>query len=386
MVGPTSACPQDRYVQGSAPRSARSALWQLAQPGRARYLTVAAALQIVAFAIAAATPGGAHQLIPILAGVALTIASLRLPRQEAAPHPLDCPSVAGAASVNEAIEVESEPKGDLSHVASAPCALPFMGERILLQADHHGISRLSQIASRLGRMPAARSRPWGELMARVSHDLRTPLNAVIGFSDVMNAELFGPVGNPRYREYARHIRDCGRELLKSAEDTLAMTCLLDQQAPSMTTIPLDLGEIVHEAWNFYGDEAESRGIRLSTDMPATLELIAERRPMRQILINLFSEALRRSAGDGVIGLMAHTDGDLVQLEVFVRGGPKLDDTGTSSLAVCLARALLELQGAALVEIDDPGTSWRAVTVLRKAVQPDFFNATGAFEPQAQSLC
>jgi signal transduction histidine kinase len=386
MVGPTSACPQDRYVQGSAPRSASAVLWQLAQPGRARYLTVAAALQIVAFAIAAVTPGGAHQLIPILAGVALTIASLRLPRLEAAPTPLDCPSAAGAASMNEAIEVTSEPKSDLSHVASAPCALPFMGERILLQADHPGLTRLTQIASRLGRMPAARSRPWGELMARVSHELRTPLNAVIGFSDVMNAELFGPVGNPRYREYARHIRDCGRELLKSAEDTLAMTCLLDQQAPSTTTIPLDLGEIVHEAWNFYGDEAESRGIRLSTDMPPTVDLVAERRPMRQILINLFSEALRRSANDGVIGLMAHTDGDLVQLEVFVRGGPKLDDTGTASLAVCLARALLELQGAALVEIDDQGSSWRAVTVLRKAVQPDFFNSTAAFDHPAPTLC
>ncbi len=112
-------------------------------------------------------------------------------------------------------------------------------------------------------MPAARSRPWGELMARVSHELRTPLNAVIGFSDVMNAEVFGPVGNPRYREYARHIRDCGRELLKSAEDTLAMTCLLDQQAPSATTIPIDLGEARARGSEFRAvTEAESRGIRL----------------------------------------------------------------------------------------------------------------------------
>ncbi len=247
MVGQTSACPQDQYVPGSAHRDAESWLPRLTRSRRVQYLTVAAGLQIFAFALAALTPGGAHHLIPILAGVALTIAVLLLPRQEAASQPLDCPAAAGAASVNEAHEVKSEPKSDLSHVGSAACALPFMGERILLQADHSGITRLTQIASRLGRMPATRSRPWGELMARVSHELRTPLNAVIGFSDVMNAELFGPVGNPRYREYARHIRDCGRELLKSAEDTLAMTCLLDQQAPSVTTIPIDLGEIVHEA-------------------------------------------------------------------------------------------------------------------------------------------
>lgn len=388
MVGQTSACPQDQYVLDSAQPNSAGLLPRLMTSRWGHYLSVAAGLQIVAFAIAMLAPGGLYHFLPALAGVALTVAILLLPRHEAAPYPLDRPSTAGAARKHEAHAAESEPHGDLSQVASAPCALPFMGERILLQpADQAGLSRLTQIASRLGRMPAARSRPWGELMARVSHELRTPLNAVIGFSDVMNAELFGPVGNPRYREYARHIRDCGRELLKSAEDTLAMTCLLDQQGPSATTIPLDLGEIVHEAWNFYGSEAASRGIGLSTDLPATLELVAERRPMRQILINLFSEALRRSGDNGVIGLIARCDGDLVQLEVVVRGGPKLDDTGTASLAICLARALLELQGAALVELNEPGSTWRALTVLRKSAQPDFFPAATPFEREpASSLC
>ena len=63
-------------------------------------------------------------------------------------------------------------------------------------------------------------------MARVNHELRTPLNAVIGFSEVMALEMFGPLGNERYQEYVRHIRDSAGDLLKSAEDTLALTALL----------------------------------------------------------------------------------------------------------------------------------------------------------------
>ncbi len=107
--------------------------------------------------------------------------------------------------------------------------------------------------------------------------------------------------------------------------------------------------------------------------------------MRQILINLFSRRCGAQPTKASSASMAHSDGDLVQLEVFVCGGPKLDDTGTASLAVCLARALLELQGAALVEVDDTGSSWRALTVLRKAAQPDFFNSMATFEHESAHL-
>jgi len=67
---------------------------------------------------------------------------------------------------------------------------------------------------------------WADLMSRINHELRTPLNAVIGFSEVMALEMFGPLGSERYQEYARYIRDSAGDLLKSAEDTLALTALL----------------------------------------------------------------------------------------------------------------------------------------------------------------
>ena len=62
-----------------------------------------------------------------------------------------------------------------------------------------------------------------QALATISHDLRTPLNAVIGFSEAMQRELFGPLGHDRYKDYAVHIRESGEQLLKAAEAMIAQT-------------------------------------------------------------------------------------------------------------------------------------------------------------------
>jgi K+-sensing histidine kinase KdpD len=218
-------------------------------------------------------------------------------------------------------------------------------------------------------------------MARVSHELRTPLNAVIGFSDVMQSELLGPVGHPRYREYARHIGDCGRDLLKSAEDTLAITCLLDHDHTATIATGVGLRTMVEEAWAFHSGPTSSHGLTLDAQIPDDLEVLVERRPMRQILINLFAEAVRRADARGSLGVAVTVDGDLAQIEVFLRGQPGAPSVGQASLPICLARALLELNGASLIEIDDPYSTWRAVTVLKCVAQSDFFTAV----PEAAAL-
>src|SRR5262249_58717452 len=64
------------------------------------------------------------------------------------------------------------------------------------------------------------SRSKTEFLANMSHELRTPLNAVIGFSDILIGQIFGPLGDSRYRDYARDIRDSGQHLLNLINDVL----------------------------------------------------------------------------------------------------------------------------------------------------------------------
>jgi K+-sensing histidine kinase KdpD len=211
---------------------------------------------------------------------------------------------------------------------------------------------------------AASAAAWGDLMARVSHDMRTPLNAVIGFSDVMGSELFGPVGDVRYREYITHIRDSGQELLRSAEDTLAITQLLGG-ADGETQRALPLHDMALAAMRRTGfDGADVR-------IEDGLEVLGDRQALQQVLCNLASEAKFRANGGGQASLTATAEDEFVIVEVMVAGGKQGAACSEASLNICVSRVLLELQGARLIEIERDGV-WRAVTVLSRAAQPDFF--------------
>jgi signal transduction histidine kinase len=62
-------------------------------------------------------------------------------------------------------------------------------------------------------------RARNDFLASMNHDLRTPLNAVIGFAQIIESEMHGKV-NPQYLEYAKHIQESGLELLAKIEDLL----------------------------------------------------------------------------------------------------------------------------------------------------------------------
>jgi len=64
------------------------------------------------------------------------------------------------------------------------------------------------------------ARAKSAFLAAMSHELKTPLNAVLGFAEIMQGEMFGPLGNPLYREYAGDIRASGGRLLAIINDLL----------------------------------------------------------------------------------------------------------------------------------------------------------------------
>ncbi len=261
-------------------------------------------------------------------------------------------------------------------IASAPRSTPpaaFKMSEIALER----VAQCSQVPARPSakrtRFAPERDRTWTELMARVNHDLRTPLNAVIGFSELMVLELFGPLGDERYQDYVQHIRDSAADLLKSAEDTLALTALTANPSRREGTSACDLEHLASEAWSFVCRKAAARAITFSPCIPADLEVLGEPRTLRQILVNMLSEAVARAAHGERVTLMGAIEGELVELAVSVSKERHAPTRKNGSLAICLARTLLEMQGTSLLEVVSSSHGWRAVTVLDRAVQPDFFS-------------
>jgi len=217
------------------------------------------------------------------------------------------------------------------------------------------------------------SQTWADLMARISHEIRTPLNAVIGFSDLMEREIFGPLGNDRYRDYLAHIRDSGEALLRSAEDTLALSSMLAVSAPDQRVQSSSLLALAHDAWLFVEPQASRRGIVLAVAIPEMLDVAGDRRAFRQALSNLMIEAVQRADDDSRIEIKAIALGDIVRVKVAAPHAKAQCRPSQPSLPICVARALLELQGTSLqTGVCDARDRWQATTVLDLAVQPDFF--------------
>jgi signal transduction histidine kinase len=268
----------------------------------------------------------------------------------------------------------------LSHADSALQTSPDSDSRtITLERQTQRLVEIADSASRARREAEMRGHLWAELTARMSHELRTPLNAVIGFSDLMNAELFGPLGHERYRDYARHIRECSRGLLKSTEDTLALTSTLARRDGAEAVRTLDLVDLLNDACAFHAAEIASRGLTVVRPDANCLEIVGEARPTRQILVNLLAEAVERARRGGRISIGTEDDGGTVALSITVERALPRADVGQASLSVCIARVLLEQQGAGLLETDDH-ESWQVATFFDRAAQADFFGGQ-AVAPQ-----
>ncbi len=243
-----------------------------------------------------------------------------------------------------------------------------------LERQSQRLVEIANAASRARREAEMRGHLWAELTARMSHELRTPLNAVIGFSDLMSAELFGPLGHDRYRDYTRHIRECGRTLLKCTEDTLALTSSLAKTDSAEPVRTLRLDDLIRDAAEFHAAETATRGLKLVIPGLSDCDILGEMRPIRQILVNLFAEAMDRARRGGSILVEVTQDTETISLSIKVEKALPRADVGQAPLPVCIARVLLEQQGSGLVETDDH-ESWQVMTFFDRPTQADFFTAS-----------
>ncbi len=151
-----------------------------------------------------------------------------------------------------------------------------------------------------------------EFMANVSHELRTPLNAIIGFSDLMLSGTFGELGDKKYGEYCADIRQSGHFLLEIISDILDMT-RLESGRISLDFEPIDIAALIAETVQAFAADAEQSQVRLETDISGNLNLIADRKAIRQILFNLVSNAIKFTADSGDVRIIARHSNDGIML-------------------------------------------------------------------------
>ena len=127
-------------------------------------------------------------------------------------------------------------------------------------------------------------------LASASHDLRTPLNAIIGFSDMMRSEVMGPLGAPRYREYAEHIHASGNVLLNIVNDILDLS-KIEAGRRQLSPALLDVRPVVEACIELVAQEAAAKGVAVAIEAGPAPMLYADDVALREILLNLLANAV-----------------------------------------------------------------------------------------------
>jgi two-component system cell cycle sensor histidine kinase PleC len=146
-----------------------------------------------------------------------------------------------------------------------------------------------------------------EFLANMSHELRTPLNAINGFSEIMQGEMFGPLGDKRYKEYAHDILSSGQHLLALINDILDMS-KIEAGKMNLRFEPLALEEVIEDAVRLVRNRAESSGLTINIDLPPLPEIEADYRALKQVALNLLSNALKFTPHGGQVTVSAEMRG------------------------------------------------------------------------------
>ena len=189
---------------------------------------------------------------------------------------------------------------------AAQSALAIQNARLFRELEHK--SRELETASR----------HKSEFLANMSHELRTPLNAIIGFSEVLHERLFGDV-NDKQAEYLADILASGRHLLALINDILDLS-KVEAGRMELDRADFDLPAAIGNALSLVRERAQRRGIALaSTFDPAIGTIHADERKVKQVLLNLLSNALKFTPEGGAIGVRAGVEGAFVEVAVSDTG-------------------------------------------------------------------
>ena len=235
---------------------------------------------------------------------------------------------------------------------AAQSALAIQNARLFRELEHK--SRELETASR----------HKSEFLANMSHELRTPLNAIIGFSEVLHERLFGDV-NDKQAEYLADIVASGRHLLSLINDILDLS-KIEAGRMELDRADFDLPAAIGNTLALVRERAQRRGIALASTLdPAVATINADERKVKQVLLNLLSNALKFTPEGGAITVRTGVEGDQVAIAVTDTGvgispedqaavfeefrqvgaaAKKVEGTG---LGLAISRKFVELHGGAI---------------------------------------
>jgi two-component system, cell cycle sensor histidine kinase PleC len=249
--------------------------------------------------------------------------------------------------------------------STALSMLEYRSEKDALIAELEEQKSVSDEARR--RAEAANSAK-SRFLATMSHELRTPLNAILGFSEVMKSEMFGPMENPKYTEYAGNILESGRHLLHLINEILDLT-RIESGRYELHEEPVRLADITDECHRLLKLRAEGKAIDLVEEGATELPVVwADQRAMRQICLNLMSNALKFTPKGGRITLSVGAMPDGGQFLAVRDTGPGIPEEeipkvqqafgqgalahqtaeGGAGLGLAIVKNLIELHGGSLI--------------------------------------
>lgn len=215
------------------------------------------------------------------------------------------------------------------------------------------------------------NRAKSSFLANMSHELRTPLNAIIGFSELVMKETFGAIGNSKYKEYMEDIHMSAEHLLGIINEVLDMS-KIEAGRLELSEEVFNLHELVMNVCRMMSSRVFSSNIAINVQLPPNMpEIYADQRLIRQVLINILTNAIKFSPPDSQIDIVAESLEDArLQLRIIDHGigirpekiaqalepfGQILDrpdridrhQDGTG-LGLPLAKAMMEMHGGRLL--------------------------------------
>jgi signal transduction histidine kinase len=267
---------------------------------------------------------------------------------------------------------EAGAAGVLGYAASAAFAMRAPAVELGPFAEMLSVAALAFAAGlmALGQQARGGAQAMSERLAEVSHELRTPLTHILGFSEMIERQIFGEIG-ARYVEYAGLIRRSGTHLLGLVNDLLDLS-KIDAGRYELTLEEIDIGAAVEEVVRLSVDAAEKKQIALGLVTPAPpLTVRADERAVKRMLINTIGNAVKFTPEGGRVMVVAAAREGVLVLETIDNGpgipqaeretlgrayqrgagGARAEGTG---LGLALVRALARLHGGELSFHDAPG--------------------------------